>query len=545
MVRHATLIGFTAFALFLVGAGRDADAAAAPLTGEQSAAIVINLADLLANEPGLPLPVRQRYDALNSYYQEQAGPLLWIGSDRMVAFVERLSTAQNDGLDGADYPIDRLAELADVVDETDIRGKAIIELYFSAAFLEYASDLQVGRFLPRTVDPNFFLQAREIDPLAALNGALDTSDLNVFFDRWQPQLAAYADLKQTLADYRALDAVGGWPSVPLGDALKPGMSDPRVPALRARLAVTEGVAAFAPPGGEDLYDDELVAAVQAFQARHGLEIDGIAGNQTMVALNVPVEDRIDAMVVAMERWRWMPPDLGADHLMVNIAGFDLRFVRDGVLADHMAVVVGKPYHKTPVFSHAVRTVEFNPYWYVPSSIAINEELPKLKSNPAALAALGFEAVQGDRVIPVTAVDWRRYGPGNFPFSLRQRPGPRNALGRAKFLFPNKFNVYLHDTPSRSLFARAERAFSHGCVRLERPIDLAEEVLGLQGGWNRQRIDGVLASGDRTVVPVETPLPVHIAYFTAWVDSGQPNFRGDIYAQDEKLIAALAGKTIAW
>jgi murein L,D-transpeptidase YcbB/YkuD len=251
------------------------------------------------------------------------------------------------------------------------------------------------------------------------------------------------------------------------------------------------------------------------------------------------------MVVAMERWRWMPPDLGADHLMVNIAGFDLRFVRDGVLADHMAVVVGKPYHKTPVFSHAVRTVEFNPYWYVPSSIAINEELPKLKSNPAALAALGFEAVQGDRVIPVTAVDWRRYGPGNFPFSLRQRPGPRNALGRAKFLFPNKFNVYLHDTPSRSLFARAERAFSHGCIRLERPIDLAEEVLGLQGGWNRQRIDGVLASGDRTVVPVETPLPVHIAYFTAWVDSGQPNFRGDIYKQDEKLIAALAGKTIAW
>lgn len=544
MVRHA-LIGLTAFALFLFAAGRDADAAAAPLTGEQSAAIVINLADLLANEPGLPLPVRQRYEALNSYYQEQAGPLLWIGSDRMVAFVERLSTAQNDGLDRADYPIDRLAELADVVDETDIRGKAIIELYFSAAFLEYASDLQVGRFLPRQVDPNFFLQAREIDPLAALNGALDTSDLNAFFDRWQPQQAAYADLKRTLAAYRVLDAVGGWPSVPLGDALKPGMSDPRVPALRARLAVTEGVAANPPPGGEAVYDDELVAAVQGFQARHGLEIDGVAGNQTMVALNAPVEERIDAMVIAMERWRWMPPDLGANHLMVNIAGFDLRFVRDGVLADHMAVVVGKPYHKTPVFSHAVRTVEFNPYWYVPSSIAINEELPKLRSNPGALAAQGFEAVQGDSVVPVTAVDWRRYGPGNFPFSLRQRPGPRNALGEVKFLFPNKFNVYLHDTPSRSLFARAERAFSHGCIRLERPIDLAEEVLALQGGWNRQRIDGVVASGDRTVVTVETPLPVHIAYFTAWIDSGQPNFRSDIYKQDEKLIAALAGKTIAW
>jgi murein L,D-transpeptidase YcbB/YkuD len=289
----------------------------------------------------------------------------------------------------------------------------------------------------------------------------------------------------------------------------------------------------------------LVAAVQAFQARHGLEIDGIAGNQTMIALNVAVEDRIEALVIAMERWRWMPDDLGTNHLMVNIAGFDLRFVRDGALADRMAVVVGKPYHKTPVFSDQVRTIEFNPYWNVPSSIAVKEELPKLRSNPGRLAAQGFEAVHGDRVIPVNAVNWSRYGPGNFPFQLRQRPGPRNALGQVKFLFPNQFNVYLHDTPARSLFSEPERAFSHGCIRLSRPIDLAEEVLALQGGWSRQRIDGVLASGQRTVINVETPLPVHITYFTAWVDNGQANFRSDIYEQDEKLVAAFAGKTIAW
>lgn len=544
MVRLAPLIGLAAVAALGLGAAKHADAAVS-LTGEQSAAIVINLADLLANEPGLPLPVRQRYEALNAYYQEEAGPLLWVGSDRMSDLVERLSAAETDGLDTADYPIDQLAELADVVDQTDIRGKAIIELYFSAAFLEYASDLQVGRFLPRKVDPNFFLQAKEIDPLAALNGALEANDLQIFFDRWQPQAREYSNLKRLLAEYRALDATGGWPTVPLGDALKPGMSDPRVPALRARLAVTEGVAATAPPGDEELYDDELVAAVQAFQARHGLEIDGIAGNQTVIALNVPVAARIEALVVAMERWRWMPDELGTDHLLVNIAGFDLRFVRDGQLADRMAVVVGKPYHKTPVFSHAVQTVVLNPYWYVPSSIAVKEELPKLKSNPGGLAAQGFEAVQGDSVIPVTAINWRRYGPGNFPFNLRQRPGPRNALGQAKFLFPNKFNVYLHDTPARSLFSRAERAFSHGCVRLERPIDLAEEVLGPQGGWSRQRIDGVVASGERKVIKVETPLPVHITYFTAWVDNGQANFRRDIYKQDEKLVAALAGKTIAW
>jgi len=545
MTRYGrTLLGLAAATLLCLGHAHDTDAAV-PLSGEQSAAVVINLADLLANEPGLPLPVRQRFEPLNAYYQEEAGPLLWIGSDRMSALVERLSAAQMDGLDGADYPIDQLAELADVVDQTDIRGKAIIELYFSAAFLEYASDLQVGRFLPRKVDPNFFLQEKQIDPVAALNGALGANDLNLFFDRWQPQASEYSDLRRLLAEYRALDAIGGGPMVPLGDALKPGMSDPRVPALRARLAVTDAVAAAAPPGEEQLYGDDLIASVQAFQARHGLEIDGVVGNRTVIALNIPVDERIETMVVAMERWRWMPDQLGTDHLMVNIAGFDLRFVRNGQLADRMAVVVGKPYHKTPVFSHAVKTVVLNPYWYVPSSIAIKEELPKLKSNPGRLAAQGFEAVQGDSVVPVTAVNWRRYGPGNFPFSLRQRPGPRNALGQAKFLFPNKFNVYLHDTPSRSLFARAERAFSHGCVRLERPIDLAEEVLSLQGGWDRQTIDRVVASGERKVVPVETPLPVHITYFTAWVDNGQPNFRGDIYKQDEKLIAALAGKTIAW
>jgi len=146
---------------------------------------------------------------------------------------------------------------------------------------------------------------------------------------------------------------------------------------------------------------------------------------------------------------------------------------------------------------------------------------------------------------VSAVNWSRYGPGNFPFQLRQKPGPRNALGQVKFLFPNKFNVYLHDTPSRSLFSRPERAFSHGCIRLSRPIDLAEEVLALQGGWSRERIGTVLSSGERTGVKVETPLPVHITYFTAWVDNGQTNFRSDIYEQDEKLVAALAGKTIAW
>ena len=544
MFVRASLIGLIILAAPAFELSARADTATA-LSPTDAAAVTINLSNLLENEPGLPLPVRQRYDALNAYYQENAGPLLWVGTGRIPEFLDRLAAAKTDGLDPAAYPLDNLLELADAVDQTDIKGKAIVELFLTSAFLEYASDLQVGRFLPRKVDPNFFLQERTIDPQAALNGLRSASNLTAFFDAWQPQMPDYAALKETLAEYRALEATGGWPPVPLGETLKPGMSDVRIPALRARLAVTEGVFAQAPAGAELLYGDELVAAVQSFQARHGLDIDGVAGNQTIFALNVPIEDRIQELVIAMERWRWMPPDLGTDHLIVNIAGFDLKLVRSGEITDKMAVVVGKPYSRTPVFSDSVKTVEINPYWNVPTGIAIKEELPKLKSNPAGLASLGFEVVRGNQVLSVDAVNWSPYGAGNFPFQLRQRPGPKNALGKVKFLFPNQFNVYLHDTPAHGLFERSERAFSHGCIRLSRPLDLAAEVLGGEKGWNRDHIDQTVASGKRTVVGLTTPLPIHITYLTAWVDNGRANFRSDIYKQDEKLVAALAGETIAW
>ena len=538
-MRNATL-SVAAALLLALPAVTPAAARVAALTPVEQAAVTINVSDLLANEPRLPLPVRQRAEALTAYYQAGGGPLLWIGQARMDALVARLKAAARDGLDPASYPAGQLARLAQAAGDTDTRGRAIIELYFSAAFLEYASDIRVGRLLPHKVDPNFFLKNRTIDPLDALNRLGSARSIDAFFDGWQPQAPDYAALKRALSDYRAIAAKGGWPSVPLGESLKPGMADARVPLLRARLAVTDG----AEPGG-DTYDDNLAAAVKWFQKRHGLEDDGIVGRNTVAALNVPVEERISEIVVAMERWRWMPESLGRDHLIVNIAGFDLKHVDDGKVVDRMAVVVGKPYSRTPVFSDRVRYLEFNPYWNVPSEIAVKEELPRLRADPARLAASGFEAVRDGVVYRLTDIDWSRYGPDNFPFLLRQRPGPGNALGRVKFMFPNRFNVYLHDTPSRGAFAAQTRAFSHGCVRLSRPLDLAAEVLSGTAGWDRQRIDDVIAGGDRTIVNLARPLPVHITYLTAWVDKGTPNFRNDIYEQDAKLISALDGRAMAW
>ena len=511
------------------------------------AVIRINLLDLLANEPNLPLPIRQRHEALQAYYQTFGGELLWLGSNRANSFLSRLNNAEADGLDPNDYPSKQLASLSVGGPSTDKRVLAIIELYFSAAFLEYASDLKVGRFLPSKIDPDFFIEGRAIDQLSALKALEQVDSIDRFFDGWQPADRRYAALRTVLGKYRALAAKGGWSTIPLGDAIRPGMGDPRVPAIRARLSLTDAAKNEVAANTAQVYDNSLVEVVKRFQARQGLDADGVIGSTTIVAMNVPVKERINSIILAMERLRWMPEDLGQQYLIVNIAGFELRRINGGEVEEQMAVVVGKPYHRTPVFSDRIRFLEFNPYWNVPPDIAIKEELPALRSNPAGLAAQGFEAVRGDQVIDLRSVDWSSVGAGRFPYQLRQRPGTNNALGRVKFMFPNPHNVYLHDSPAHSLFGRNVRAFSHGCVRLSKPLELAEQVLRVGGvkGWTKDRINDVVASTKTTVVNLREPLPVHITYLTAWVDEDAANFRPDIYGHDAKLFAALEGKAIAW
>ena len=511
------------------------------------AVIRINLLDLLANEPNLPLPIRQRREALEAYYQTFGGELLWLASSRANALISRLKNAEADGLDPNDYPSKQLATISATGPSTDKRGLAIIELYFSSAFLEYASDLKVGRFLPSKIDPNFFIESRTIDQQAALKDLAQTDSIDRFFDAWQPPGQRYAALRTVLAKYRALAAQGGWNTVPLGESIRPGMSDPRIPAIRARLSLIDGASGEVGAAEAQLYGNALVEVVKRFQVRQGLEGDGVIGSTTIVAMNVPVQERIKSIILAMERLRWMPENLGQQYLIVNIAGFELRRVNAGKVEERMAVVVGKPYHRTPVFSDRIRFLEFNPYWNVPPDIAVNEELPVLRRNPAGLSAQGFEVVRGNQVTDPSSVDWSSVGPGRFPYQLRQRPGPNNALGRVKFMFPNSHNVYLHDSPAHNLFERNVRAFSHGCIRLSRPLDLAEQVLRVGGvqGWTKERINDVVASTKTTVVNLREPLPVHITYLTAWADDGVANFRQDIYGHDAKLLAALEGKSIAW
>ena len=504
---------------------------------------------LLESEENLALEIRKRKVSLKTYYLEEKGELLWIGNERMPRLIQLMLSAEGQGLFASDYPTEYLQKLLDAVPQTDVKSRAIVELLYSAFFLKYSADLKGGRVRPRKVDPELYWRAKEIDLVAPLRALSKKADFDQFIAGWEPNIPDYKALKAKLALYRKFEKNNSWPKLPSGDALKPGMDDPRIPILRKRLAGARGAKATQETSTEPVstvYDEALVEAVKHFQELHGLEPDGVIGFRTKVALNIPIEERVRQIIVSMERWRWMPEELGSDYNKVNIAGFHLTRYENGQFAERKKVIVGKPYRRTPAFSDTIKYLEFNPYWTVPYSIATRDKLPVLQKNPSALVASGFEVFSGKQRVDPRTVNWTQYSRANFPFTLRQNPGPKNALGRVKFMFPNRYSVYLHDTPDRSLFDKTFRSFSSGCVRVHRPIDFAETLLKQKQGWDRARIDGVLASGKRTVVTLDKPLPIHIIYSTAWLaEDGTIRFYVDFYQRDGKLYHALFGKPVPW
>jgi len=508
-------------------------------------AVPAQVANLLQSEEGLAIEIRKQKAVLDAYYLEQQGPLLWIGTGRMPMLLQKLRSAETEGLFSNDYPTDYLQQLSDAVPQTDQQSQAVVELLYSAFFLKFASDMKAGRVLPRKVDPELYWQEKEIDLVDALNRLGASGTMENFIVGWEPSIPAYKALKAKLALYRQFAENNSWPKLPAGETLKPGMEDERVIVLRKRLEGDSPEGALAAKSDSPVYDETLEKAVKHFQRTHGLEHDGVIGFQTRVALNIPANERVRQIIVSMERWRWMPEDLGKDYILVNIAGFYLTRVENGRFVERKKVIVGKPYRRTPAFSDTIRYLEINPYWTVPYSIATRDKLPVLQKNPSALSASGFEVFAGSQQLEPRSISWSQYSASNFPFTLRQKPGPKNALGQVKFMFPNRFNVYLHDTPDRELFEKTFRSFSSGCVRVHQPIELAQALLEDQG-WNRPRINAVLESGERTVVNLDKPLPIHIVYSTAWLaEDGTIRFSVDFYQRDEHLYQALFGKSVPW
>lgn len=418
--------------------------------------------------------------------------------------------------------------------------RADTEILCTDAVARLAITLQFGKLDPTALDPswNFSRKIARQDPLAYFNMVLDTKTVALTLATLGPQNEHYRWFQAGLKQYRSIKAAGGWSKVSAGPVLKVGSNGERVAELRRRLLVTGDLSEpdLANPGE---FDTGLEEAVKSFQTRHGIDPDGKVGPRTIEDLNVPVETRINQLRASLERMRWVFRDLPSRFLIVDIAGFHAYLVEDGERIWETRVQVGKPYHATPIFKDTMRYLDFNPTWTIPPGILRKETLPTIRKDPNYLSRNNMSVVTtSGKIVDPSTIDWPATATRGFPYMIRQEPGPHNSLGRVKFMFPNKYMVYLHDTPSKGLFSRSERAFSHGCIRTQNPFDLAEILLRDQG-WDRAKIDRVVASRKTTRINLDDPISVMLLYWTAAVDKeGTVFFSKDVYSRDAAVIEGL-------
>ena len=470
-------------------------------------------------------------DAVLAHYEGNGYQTIW--TDRFglniagIKLAERISAAKYDGLNPADYPVVDAAKVPATAD-----AAAELEIQMTQSALMFTRHMQSGRTVPRSISANLDLAPHTTPYNVILTKLASSNDVAEAIDSFQPTHKAYHALKAKLAEVMDQEEEQLPVKVPTGRLMRFGSVDKRVPLLRERLEVTEAAE------NPDLFDEAVRDAVIEFQTANDLKADGIVGNQTLAKMNGNKVKKVPALIANMERWRWMKPELGKFNVLVNIPEFRLRVHNNGDMVHTTRVIVGKPKHKTPVFSDHMEHVVVNPYWHVPKSISTEEMLPKLKANPNYLAARGYEVIAPNgRRLNSRMIDWTVVR-GKFPFHVRQPPGRANALGQVKFLFPNKHSVYLHDTPTKSLFQRDYRAYSHGCIRVLKPLEFADALLQTQKDISGQAVRSLLGAKEQWL-NVDRRIDVHIAYFTSWVDAdGELQFAQDIYGYDDELLAAM-------
>jgi L,D-transpeptidase YcbB len=460
--------------------------------------------------------------------------------------VASICRAEREGFRPADYDVEGLRRAVLALKSKQDAGPedvAALDMRLTAMMLGFGRDLLAGRLDPRAVDDGWYLRSRRSSIDSTLLAALRDDEFPGMLESLRPRQKEYRELVEALADYREVLRDGGWPAVPDGQTLRPGDQGARVAALRERLRATGEL--DAPEEAEPVFDNEVAEAVARFQTRHGIESDSNVGAATLSALNVPVERRIRQIELNLDRYRWLPAEFEDRYILVNIPDFRLRAYDDGRETFEQRVIVGNEYQNaTPVFADSMTYLVFRPEWNVPSSILVNEMLPKLREDIYDLARHGFEVVdtEGDSLVrDPSSIDWEDVGTADLRYRVRQRSGESNSLGLVKFMFPNRFNIYLHDTPARKLFDRPVRTLSHGCVRVEDPVQLAEFVLDGQEGWDEGEIRAAMkdstAARGRTV-PLERPLPVYLLYLTAFERDGELHFRNDPYGKDRRALARL-------
>ncbi len=488
-------------------------------------------------------------EALLEYYAEQHD-FIWVDGTALnanaraaMAVMEQADTV---GLSSKDYVLELPSDGFDMTRMADRqRDLMLLEMRMSARVLSYVLDATRGRIDPNRLSGYHDFERKKVDLVSALGNLEATADAGAYLRGSSPSNPQFKALAAELVKLRAADEEEAIVIAP-GTFLRPGASSPEltnvVAGIRKRgsdkLLADHGITLYeyGVSGGEQ-YSDDLVALVRDFQRENGLMVDGIVGKQTIGRLNDETnDDKIEKVQLAMERLRWLPRNLGSRHVFINQPAYRATYVANGKDTLSMRAIVGKRSNQTSFFHDEIETVEYNPYWGVPRSIIVNEMLPKLRSNPSYLDRLGYELTdRRGRRVASRNINWYQVGPNNIPVDVRQPPGPKNALGELKILFPNKHAIYMHDTPSRNLFERDTRAFSHGCVRLQDPWGMAAAVLGT----SRDHIDAQIAQGQNLAEPVPGKIPVYVSYFTAWPnDDGSVGYFADMYGRDARLSEAI-------
>ena len=461
---------------------------------------------------------------------------LWT-QQRTQALLNTLRAAGDHGLEPGWYGV---ADIEKALASGDDRTRT--DQMLSDALVTYARDVSTGRVRANSVDANISIEQRKVEPADILREAANAPD----FAAWLADLAPKGDypaLQKVLANLRAKRADAHFTPLPDdNDLLRPGKVDPRVPILRTRLGEL-GMTVPPPAGTPDTYDDALVAVVKAYQETKGLTVDGVIGTNTTRSLNTSIDDRIDQVIANLERRRWLPEDLGQRYVMVNAGDYSMVFVDGGQPVFKSLVIVGTPKNPTPEIQSTMYGFQTNPYWTVPQSIAGEEYLPILRRDPNALAANGFRIFasfsdDSTEIDPAT-VDWSAIRSKAFPFRIRQDPGPSKALGYIFFPFANKNGIYMHDTATRRLFSEGSRNFSHGCIRLQNPLDFVEKVYGGRGGFDKDKVSAVIAAGEQRGYSFPEPVKIYVTYRTVSVAAdGTPIFRDDAYGRDRRVVHAM-------
>ena len=477
---------------------------------------------------------------LSGLYQSVNYHPVWTDSKNTNDLLKILEGSYYEGLNPEDYHLTYIKDYLSSSEEFEPKDNAAADIIMTDAILTYAFHMIQGKVHPTKLDPNWNYSERPLPDNVEFGfmHRLKTNTLSEAEVLLRPEIPIYGELLTRFARLDSIKKVGGdiQPLEYPGKALRLGDSSPAVRDLKNHI--TRYGFEFNHPD-YNRFDEELEEAIKDFQMFNGLETDGICGKSTYKALNVSLDERLDIIRVNMERCRWINNDLPEEFLLVNIADYTLYLMKGREIDYECRVVVGKEFHETPVFTSDIKYVVFNPTWTVPYSIASKEILPKLKKDPNYLGNRNMVLLSGNKEVNPSTVDFNQYSQKNFPYTIRQEPGPNNALGLVKFIFPNKYSVYLHDTPSKSKFEKTDRAFSHGCVRVKDPLLLAEQLLG-DKGYDSNKIADVIKSKETQNIYLTKPLPVMIMYWTCYVNSkdGRIYFFSDVYGRDKKVLKEL-------